>query len=51
MTGISWEYIEGERMAEDESMIGGPGTSFPLELLVYLAAYKLWKGREVSRMG
>jgi Cu(I)/Ag(I) efflux system membrane protein CusA/SilA len=28
-------------------MIGGLATSFLLELLVYPAIYKLWKGREV----
>jgi Cu(I)/Ag(I) efflux system membrane protein CusA/SilA len=30
-------------------MIGGLATSFLLELLVYPAVYKLWKGRELRR--
>ena len=30
-------------------MIGGPATSFLLELLVYPAIYKLWKGRAWRR--
>jgi Cu(I)/Ag(I) efflux system membrane protein CusA/SilA len=30
-------------------MIGGLLTSFLLELLVYPAAYKLWKARELRR--
>jgi Cu(I)/Ag(I) efflux system membrane protein CusA/SilA len=30
-------------------MIGGLATSFLLELLVYPAIYKLWRGREVQR--
>ena len=32
-------------------MIGGLATSFLLELLVYPAAYKLWKARELRREG
>jgi Cu(I)/Ag(I) efflux system membrane protein CusA/SilA len=30
-------------------MIGGLATSFLLELLVYPAMYKLWKGRGMAR--
>ncbi len=40
MTGISWEYIEGEGMAEDESMIGlQVGLTLPL-----------WPGKRAGRV-
>jgi Cu(I)/Ag(I) efflux system membrane protein CusA/SilA len=31
------------------SMIGGLVTSFILELLVYPAIYKIWKGRKITQ--